>query len=252
MKLPENWQRNKMIYALFNKVLDENEKFVFYFYLKTERMFWPSVQFSLPVTSDSVTPWTAACQASLSITNSRNLLKFMSIEWVIPSNCLILCHSLLLLPSIFPSSESFPMSQFFTSGGQSTGVSASASVLPTDIQEWFPLGWTGWIFLKSMRLSTVFNTTAQSINSWHSAFLIVQLSHPYMTTGKTIALTRWTFFCQLMSLLLCCLVSSVGKASAYKVGDPGLIPGLGKSPGEGNGNPLQYSCLENPMDWGSW
>ena len=74
------------------------------------------------------TPWTVARQASLSITNSRNLLRFMSIELVMPSNHLILCHPLLLLPSIFPASGSFQMSQFFQSGGQSIG--ASASVLP--------------------------------------------------------------------------------------------------------------------------
>ena len=85
-----------------------------------------------------VTPWTAACQASLSITNSRSLLKLMSIELVMPSNHLILCHPLLLLPSIFPSIRSFPMSQFFSSGAQRIGVSASASVLPMNIQDWFP------------------------------------------------------------------------------------------------------------------
>ena len=88
------------------------------------------------------TPWTAVHQASLSITNSRSLLKLMSIELVMPSNHLILCPPL-LLPSIFPSIRSFPMSQFFSSGGQSIGVSASASVLPMNIQDWSPLGWTG-------------------------------------------------------------------------------------------------------------
>ena len=109
-----------------------------------------------------VTPWTAACQASLSITNSQSLLKLMSIESVMPSNHLILCRPLLLLPSIFPGSGSFQRSQFFTSGGQSTGVSASASVLPTNTQDWSPLGWTGWISLQSKGLSRVFyNTTVQ-------------------------------------------------------------------------------------------
>ena len=76
-----------------------------------------------------VTPWTVAHQASLSITNSRSLLKLMSVESVMPSNHLILCPLLLLLPPILPASESLPMSQFFTSGGQSTDISASASVL---------------------------------------------------------------------------------------------------------------------------
>ena len=90
------------------------------------------------------TPWTAAHQASLSITNSRSLLKLVSIESVMSSNHLVLCHPLLLLQS-FPASGSFQMSQFFTSGGQSIGVSASASVLPVNIQDWSPLGWTGWI-----------------------------------------------------------------------------------------------------------
>ena len=89
------------------------------------------------------TPRTAAHQASLSITNSQSLLKLMSVESLMPSKHLILCHPLLLLPSIFPASGSFPMSQFFSSGGQSTGASTSASILPMNIQDWFPLGLTG-------------------------------------------------------------------------------------------------------------
>ena len=88
-------------------------------------------------------PWTAACQASLSITNSRSPPKPMSIELVMPSNHLMLCHPLLPLPSIFPSIRSFQMSQLFASGGQSIGVSASTSVLPVNTQDWSPLEWTG-------------------------------------------------------------------------------------------------------------
>ena len=80
-------------------------------------------------------PWTAAGQASLSITNSQSLLKLMSIKLVMPSNHVILCCPLLLLPSIFPISEYFQISSFFTSGGQSIGVSASISVLPMNIQD---------------------------------------------------------------------------------------------------------------------
>ena len=91
-----------------------------------------------------VTPWTTAHQASLSITNSQNLLKLMSIESVMPSNHLILCCHLLFLPSILPRIRVFQMSQFFISGAQNIGVSASTSVLPMNIQDWFPLGWTGW------------------------------------------------------------------------------------------------------------
>ena len=111
---------------------------------KNERLSLISL-FSRSVVLDSVTPWTAACQASLSITNSQSLLKLMSIESVMPSNHLILCCSLLLLPSIFPSVRVFSMSQLFASGGQSTGVSASISVLPMRIQDGFPLGVTSWI-----------------------------------------------------------------------------------------------------------
>ena len=109
-----------------------------------------------------VTPWTAARQACLSFTISCSLLKLMSIESVMPSNHLVLCDPLLPLPSIFPSIRSSPMSQFFGSGGQSIGVSASTSVLPVNTQDWFSLGWTGWISLQSKGLSTVFsNTTIQ-------------------------------------------------------------------------------------------
>ena len=108
------------------------------------------------------TPWIAARQASLSITNSWSSLKLISIESVMPSSHLILCHPLLLLPRIPPASGSFPMSQLFTWGGQSTGVLASASVLPINTQDWSPLGWTGWISLQSKGLSRVFsNTTVQ-------------------------------------------------------------------------------------------
>ena len=104
----------------------------------------------------------------------------------------------------FPASGSFPVTQFFASGGQSIGVSASASVLPMNIQDWSPLGCTGWISLQSKGLLKVFSNTNHSSKAtillW-SAFFIVQLSHPYMTTGKTIALTRWTFVGKVMSLL---------------------------------------------------
>ena len=89
-------------------------------------------------------------------------------------------------PQFLPASGSFPMSQLFTSGGQSIGVSASASVLPMNTQDWSPLGWTSWISLQSKGLSKVFSntTTVQSINFSVLSFFTVQLSHPYMTTGK--------------------------------------------------------------------
>ena len=122
------WQNKK----LSNSMSDSN------FFLISR-----SVQ-SLSHVQQFVTPWTAAHQTSLSITNSWSLLKLMSMdmESVMPSNHLILRHPLLLPPSIFPASGS-DASQIFASGSQSTGVSASASVLPMNIQDWFPLGWTG-------------------------------------------------------------------------------------------------------------
>ena len=107
-------------------------------------------------------PWTAARQASLSITHSRCLLKLMFIESVMPSNHLILCHPLLLLPSIFPRIRVFSNESALASGSQSTGASAVASVLPMNTQDWSPLGWTGWTSLQSKGLSRVFsNTTVQ-------------------------------------------------------------------------------------------
>ena len=105
-----------------------------------------------------MTPWIAAHQASLSITNSQSLPKLMSIKSVMPSSHLILCHPLLLLPPSVPASGSFLMSQLFASGGQSIGVSASASVLPMNTQDWSRLGWTGWISLQSKGLSRVFDS----------------------------------------------------------------------------------------------
>ena len=95
----------------------------------------------------------------------------------------------------FPAVGSFPMSQFFPWGYQSIGVSASTSVLPMNTQDWSPLGWTGWISLQSKWLSRVFSNTTVQKHQFFGAQLsfIVQLSHPYMTIGKTIALTRWTF-----------------------------------------------------------
>ena len=115
------------------------------------------------------TPWTAACQASLSFSVTWSLLRFMSVKSVMPSNHLILCLPHLLLPSIFPRSGSFQMSQFFTSGGQSIG--ASASVLPVNIQDWFPLVLTGLIFLQFEGLSRVFSSTTVQKHQYFSTQL---------------------------------------------------------------------------------
>ena len=102
-----------------------------------------------------------------------------------------------------PASKSFPMSQLFAWGGQNIGVSASASILPMNTQDWSPLGWTGWISLQSKGLSGVFSNTTVQKHQFFSTQLsfTVQLSHTYMTTGKTIALTRWTFIGKVMSPL---------------------------------------------------
>ena len=162
-----------------------------------------------------MTPWTAACQASLSITNSRNLLKLMCIESVMPSNHFILAVPFSSCLQSFPVSGSFQMtlkSQLFTSGGQSIGVSALASVLPIN-QSFnispstsglisFRTDWLDLLAVQGTLKSLLQHHSSKASILWHSAFFIVQLSHPYMTTGKTIALTRWTFVGKVMSLLL--------------------------------------------------
>ena len=150
-----------------------------------------------------VTPWTAVLQASLSITSSWSLLKLMPLSrWWHP----IVTFSVVPFSSClqsFPVSGSFKMSQFFASGGQSIGVSASASILPMNIQDWFHLGWTGWISLQSKGLSRVFSNTTV----WKHKFSSTQPSlwsnshiHTWLLE-KTIALTRWTFVGKVMSLL---------------------------------------------------
>ena len=118
-------------------------------------------------------------------------------------------------PQSFSASGSFPVSQLFTSGGQNIGASASSSVLPTNIQDWFPLGLIGWISLQSKGLSRVFsNTTVQKhqLILQCSTFFIVQLSHPYMTTGKSTALTRWTFVRGVIALVF----NTVQKKYSFK------------------------------------
>ena len=134
----------------------------YHIYLLIYSILGQSVQFSCSVVSDSLWPHELQHQASLSITNSRSSLRLTSIESVMPSSHLILCCPLLLLPQSRPASESFPMSQLLTWGGQSTGISALASFLPKKSQGWSPPEWTGWISLQSKGLSRVFsNITVQ-------------------------------------------------------------------------------------------
>ena len=149
------------------------------------------------------TPWTAACQASLSITNSCSLPKSMSIESVMSSNHLILCDPLLLLPSIFPSIKVFsnesalrirwPMYWSF-----------SFNISPSNEHPGltsFRMDWLDLLAVQGTLKSLLQHHSTNASIFWHSAFFIVQLSHPYMTTGKTIALTRWTIVGKVMSLL---------------------------------------------------
>ena len=142
-----------------------------------------------------VTPWTAACQASLSITNSRSLLKLMSIESVMPSNHLILCHPLLLLPSMFPSIRVFSNESVlhirwpkYWSFSSNTSPSNEHSGLIS-----FRMNWLNLLAVKGTLKSLLQHHSSKASFLQPSAFFIVQLLHPYMTTGKTIALTRQTF-----------------------------------------------------------
>ena len=151
---------------------------------------------------------TAACQASLSITNSQSLPNLMSIELVMPSNHLILCRPLLLLPSIFPSirvfsNESVPHIRWpkYWSFSFSISLSNEHSGLIS-----FRMDWLDLLAVQGTLKSLLQHYSSKASIFWCSAFFIVQLSYPYMTTGKTIALTRQTFVSQVMSLLfICCL-----------------------------------------------
>ena len=155
-----------------------------------------------------VTPWTAARQASLSITNSRSLFKLMSIESVMPSNHLILCCPLLLLPSIFSSIRVFsnesafhirwPKDWIFSF---SLSPSSECSGLISSRINWFDL-----LVVQGILKSLLQHHSSKASVLQHSAFFTVQLSHPYMTTGKTIASARWTFVGKVgLCFLVCCL-----------------------------------------------
>ena len=137
-------------------------------------------------------------------------------------------------PQSFSALGPFAMSWLFASGGQSIRASASSTVLPMNIQGWFPLKLTGLISLsvQGPLKSFLQHHSSKASILWCSSFFIVQLSYPYMTTGKIRALTTWTFVGKVMSLLFNILSRLVIR--------------------EGNGTPLQYSCLENPMDRGAW
>ena len=179
-------------------------------------------------------PMTAAYQASLSITSSWSLSKFMSIESVMSTNHLILCHPLLLLPSIFPSIMVYSYELVlhirwpkYWSFNFNISLCNEYSGLIS-----FRMDWLYLLAVQGTLKSLLQHHSSRASVLQCSAFLIGQLSYPYTTTGKTIALTRRTFVGQVMSLLFNMLSRLVI--------------------GEGNGTPLQYSCLENPMDGGAW
>ena len=151
-----------------------------------------------------MTPWTAACQASLSIANSCSLLRLMSIESVMPSNHLILCRPLLLLPSIFPSIRVFSNESVLHIRWPKYW-SSSFSISPSNEYSGlisFRMDWLDLLAVQGTLRSLLQHHSSKASILWCSAFFMVQLSNPYMTTGKIIALTRWTFGGKVMSLLL--------------------------------------------------
>ena len=153
--------------------------------------------------SDSATPWTAAHQASLSITNSQNLLKLMSIESVMPSNHLILRCPLLLLPPIFPSDRVFSNESALHIRWPKYW-SFSFNISPSNEYPGlisFRMDWLDLLAVQGILKSLLQHHSSKASIPQCSAFFIVQLSHQYMTTGKSIALTRWIFVDKVISLL---------------------------------------------------
>ena len=167
------------------------------------------------------TPWTVALQASLSITNSRSILKLMSITSVMPSNHLILCHPLLLPPSVFPSIRVFSSESVLCIRWPKYW-SFSLSISPSNEYAQlisFKIDWMDLLAVQGTLKSLLQHHSSKASILWCSAFSIVQLSHPYMTTGKTIAFTRWTFVGKVMSLL-CNVLSSLVVAFLPRSKDP--------------------------------
>ena len=148
-----------------------------------------------------MTPWTAACQVSLSITNCQSLLKLMSITLVMPSNHLILCLPLLLPPSILLSIRVFSNESALHIRWPKYW-SFSFSISPSSEHPGlisFRMDWLDLLAVQGTLRSLLQHHSSKASILWHSAFFMVQLSHPYMTTGKTTALTRWTFVGKVMS-----------------------------------------------------
>ena len=181
---------------------EENTRIKFHLTLLRSRVstILYSVQ-SLSCVQLFVTPWTAAHQAFLSITNSQSLLKLMFIKSVMPSNHLTLCHPLLLLPSIFPSIRAFSNESVLhirwpKYWSFSFGISPSNEYSRLIS---FRMDWLDLLAVQGTLKSLLQHHSSKSLILWHSAFFMVQLSHPYMTTGKTMALTRWTFVAKIIA-----------------------------------------------------
>ena len=157
--------------------------------------------FNCSIMSDSVTPWTTTHQASLSITNSQSLLKFMSIKSAMPSNHLILYHPLLLLPSIFPSIRVFSnVSVGCIRWPKYWSFHINPSIEYSRLIS-FRIDWFDLLAVQGTLKNLLQYRSSKALILQYSAFFMVQFSHPYMTTGKTTALTRWTFVSKVMSLI---------------------------------------------------
>ena len=158
-------------------------------------LFSPSSQSvqSLSHVQFFVTPWTAACQASLSITNSQSLPKLMSIMFVMPSNNLILCHPLLLLPSIFPSIRVFSNESVLQISFSISHSNAYSGLIS------FRIDFLSLLIVQGTLKNLLQHHSSKASILQPSAIFVVQLSHPYMTSGKTIALTRRIFVGKVMS-----------------------------------------------------
>ena len=202
---------------------------------------------------------TAAHQASLSLTISWSLPKFMSLALMMLSSHLIHCRPLLLLPSIFASIRVFSNESALRIRWPKYW-SFSFSISPSNEYSGlisFRIDWFDLLAVQGTLKSLLPHHSLKTSILWCWAFFMVQLSQLYVTTGKTRALTIW--MSSLFNMLSRPVIAFLPRSSLCLIswlrspytGDPGLIPGLRRSPGEGNGTPLQYSCLENPMDGGT-
>ena len=189
------------------------------------------------------TPWTAACQASLSITISQSLHKLISLESMMPPNHLILCYPLLLLPSIFPSTRVF--SSELALGIRCQSWSFSFSISP--FNEYLALIFFIIDFFDLLAVQGTLKSLLQHHSSIRISSLVLSLLY-----GPTLKSVRDYWKNHTFNYMEDFPGGSDGKVSVYNVGDLGSIPGSGRSLGEGNGNSLQYYCLENPMDGGAW